>query len=158
MTETISHTVGLKDLPRLVGTALGTSDPIRITQHQIDQFADATNDRQWIHVDPERAKQGPFGTTIAHGFLTLSLAPSLFWQLLDVTGSDQVINCGIGRARFTAPVPVESHVRLAAEITAVEPCKGGYQLTAALTFLVEGSERPACIADMIIRYLGDISV
>jgi acyl dehydratase len=158
MTETISHIVGLQDLPRLAGTALGTSERVQITQHRIDQFADATNDHQWIHVDPERAKQGPFGTTIAHGFLTLSLAPTLFWQLLDVTGSDQVINCGIGRARFTAPVPVGSQVRLAAEITAVEPCRGGYQLTSALAFFVDGSERPVCVADMIVRFLGDTGV
>ncbi|WP_028463271.1 MaoC family dehydratase [Nocardia sp. 348MFTsu5.1] len=154
MTQTASHIVSLKDLPRLAGTALGTSEPLQITQHQIDQFADATNDHQWIHVDPERAKEGPFGTTIAHGFLTLSLAPGLFWQLLDVTGTDQVINCGIGGARFTAPVPVGSLVRLSAEITTVEPCKGGYQLTSALTFIVDGSERPACVADIIIRFLG----
>ena len=152
--HTTARAVALEDLPTLVGTELGTSSAVQITQQQINMFADATNDHQWIHTDPERAKEGPLGSTIAHGFLTLSLAPSLFWQLIDVVDSEQVINCGIGNARFTAPVPVGSHLRLTAEVTTVKACRGGYQVTSALTMSVDGSERPACVADMTIRFLG----
>ncbi|NMM86342.1 enoyl-CoA hydratase [Rhodococcus sp. SRB_17] len=156
MTELKPKTVALCDMPELAGANLGTSDYTQITQQQINLFADATNDHQWLHVDPERAKDGPFGTTIAHGFLTLSYAPSLFFTLLDVSGTDQVINCGIDKARFTAPVPVDSHLALSADITTVEPCRGGYQVKAELTFSVENSERPVCVAEMIVRYLGRI--
>ena len=156
MTDRPPKSVALCDLPTFAGSSLGMSGYVHVTQDRINSFAEATDDHQWIHVDPERAKDGPFGTTIAHGFLTLSLAPALFWQLIDVTGTDQVINCGVGRAKFTLPVPVDSYVGLSADITSVESCRGGYQVTAALTFIVENAERPACVAEMIVRYLGDV--
>ena len=148
-----THSVTMTDLPELAGTRLGASSPVLVTQDRIDQFADATGDHQWIHVDPERAATGPFGTTIAHGYLTLSLAVELFFDLLEVTDSAQVINYGLDKVRFPAPVPVGSSVSAVADITSVEPCAGGYQLATTLTFTATGVERPVCIAQMILRYL-----
>ncbi|MBM7365570.1 MaoC family dehydratase [Gordonia hydrophobica] len=153
-TTTPARSVRLADLPSLAGQDLGASARIRITQEQIDTFADATNDHQWIHVDAERAKKGPFGTTIAHGYLTLSLAVPLFWDLLDVDDATQVINYGLNKVRFPAPVPVDSEVGATAHVAAVEPVTGGFQLTVGLTFTIEGLDRPVCVCEMIIRYLG----
>ncbi|EGD53281.1 MaoC family dehydratase [Gordonia neofelifaecis] len=152
---TATRKIGIADLPSLAGQDLGASSRIRITQQQIDTFADATNDHQWIHVDPVRAKNGPFGTTIAHGYLTLSLAVPLFWDLLDVDGATQIINYGLNKVRFPAPVPVDSEVGATARVVSVDEIAGGYQLTVGLTFTVEGSERPVCVCEMIVRYLGD---
>jgi len=144
--------LGLGDLSALAGERIGVSRWHTISQDQVDLFADATGDRQWIHVDPERARSGPFGTTVAHGYLTLSLAPVLLWDILEVTGASQVINYGIGRARFPSPVPVGSRLRMALDLTAVEQVKTAVQTTFGLTFEVEGSEKPACVAEIVFRY------
>ncbi|MFE3290075.1 MaoC family dehydratase [Rhodococcus sp. NPDC059234] len=147
----------MAELPELAGKSLGASSRVLITQERINLFADATNDHQWIHVDPDRARSGPFGTPIAHGYLTLSLAVELFSHLLDVTDCAQVINYGLDRVRFPAPVPVDSSVGAVADVTSVEPCAGGYQLAATLTFDAQGIDRPVCVAQMIVRYLGDVT-
>lgn len=152
-----AHSITMAQLPALAGTSLGTSHRVLITQEQIALFADATNDHQWIHVDPERAATGPFGSTIAHGYLTLSLAVELFFHLLDVTDCAQVINYGLDKVRFPAPVPVDSSVGAVADVTAVEPCPGGYQLAVTLTFDAVGVDRPVCVAQMILRYLGPVN-
>ena len=134
------------------GEVLGPSDWVTITQEQINGFADATGDHQWIHVDIERAKAGPFGTTIGHGYLTLSLIPIFVFQLLKVEGAKLVVNYGLNKARFPAPVPAGSRVRMGAEIAAVEPVSGGLQCTLACTFEIEGQPKPACVAEIVFRY------
>jgi acyl dehydratase len=136
-----------------VGTHLGYSDWLEITQDRIDTFAEATGDHQWIHVDPERAKAGPYGTTIAHGYLTLSLSNLFLPQIVEVTGFSMGINYGTGKIRFPAPVPVGSKVRGGAELTAVEPINGGVQAHVTITIEVEGGTKPACVIESISRYL-----
>lgn len=148
-----AHRLHVTELPSLTGRELGTSKRIRITQEQVDAFAEATGDHQWIHVDPERAKDGPFGTTIAHGYLTLSLTVPLFWDLLEVDDAAQIINYGLNKVRFPAPVPVGSEVSASARVLAVDEVAGGWQLTVALTFNAEDIDRPVCVAEMIMRYL-----
>ena len=140
------------DLPGLVGHDLGVTVYHEITQKQIDTFAEATDDHQWIHTDPERAKDGPFGSTIAHGFLTLSLIIPFWGELFDVEGVSSKVNYGLDRVRFTSPVPVGSRVRMHGVIDAIEEVKGGTQLTVACTIEVEGSERPAVVATFIARF------
>ncbi|WP_072845136.1 MaoC family dehydratase [Rhodococcus tukisamuensis] len=149
------HRVTMCDLADLEGQVLAGSSRVLISQQRIDTFADATNDHQWIHVDPVRAAQGPFGTTIAHGYLTLSLAVELFWGILEVTDSVQVINYGLNKVRFPAPVPVDSEVGATATVLSVDPVPGGHQLTVKLTFDVAGIDRPVCVCEMILRYFGD---
>lgn len=144
--------VAAADLPGLVGERLGVSRWETVTQSRIDLFAEATGDHQWIHVDPKRAAAGPFGTTIAHGYLTLSLAPMLLRATFEVTGVAQVINYGIEKARFPSPVPVDSRVHLAVDLVAALPVPGGIQATLGLTFEVEGSAKPACVAQILFRY------
>jgi acyl dehydratase len=141
-----------EELPTLLGRDLGTTDYIEITQQQIDTFAEATNDHQWIHTDPERAKNGPFGATIAHGFLTLSLIVPFWGELFDVEGVSSKVNYGLDRVRFTSPVPVGSRVRMHSVIEAVDEVKGGVQLTTANTIEIEGQERPAAVATFIARF------
>jgi acyl dehydratase len=143
--------IGLGDLTTLVGQRLGTSRWHQITQDQVDRFADATGDHQWIHTDPERARSGPFGTPVAHGYLTLSLAPMLLGDVVEVTGTSQV-NYGIGRVRFPAPVPVPSRVRLAIDLVAATAKDEWVQATLGLTFEVEGQTKPACVAEILFRY------
>lgn len=143
--------IGLGDLAALVGERLGVSRWHQITQDQVDRFADATGDHQWIHTDPERARSGPFGTPVAHGYLTLSLAPMLLGDVLEVIGTSQV-NYGIGRVRFPAPVPVPSRVRLAIDLVAATAKVGWVQTTLGLTFEVEGQAKPACVAEILFRY------
>ncbi|MGW5076021.1 MaoC family dehydratase [Rhodococcus sp. NPDC004095] len=152
-TGPVTHTVTMANLPGLAGARLGASSPILVTQDRINQFAAATGDHQWIHVDPERAAVGPYGTTIAHGYLTLSLAVELFFDLLEVTDSGQVINYGLDKVRFPAPVPVGSWVSAVADITSVAPCADGHQLATTLTFTATGVDRPVCVAQMVLRYL-----
>ena len=152
MTEVAQRVVAVGDLAGLVGERIGVSRWHTVTQQQVDLFADATGDHQWIHVDPERARSGPFGTTIAHGYLTLSLVPMLLWEVLEVTGASQVVNYGIAKARFPAPVPVGSRVRLAVDLSSIEEIKGGVHTTLGLTFEVEGEEKPACVAEILFRY------
>lgn len=144
----------ISDLDSAVGTHLGYSDWIEITQERINLFADATSDHQWIHVDPKRAAQGPFQTTIAHGYLTLSLAVPAVEQLLRVEGSQMGINYGANKVRFISPVPVGSRVRAGAAVAGVEDFGGGRAVTLDLTFEVEETERPACVAQVIFRIYG----
>jgi acyl dehydratase len=142
------------DLEAVVGKQLGVSEWLEIDQARIDKFADATGDHQWIHVDPERAKDGPFGSTIAHGYLTLSLVNFFLPQIIEVRGISMGVNYGTDRVRFPAPVPVGSRLRGSAELIKVEDVKGGaVQSTVRVTVEIEGSERPACVIDTISRYV-----
>jgi acyl dehydratase len=134
------------------GEHLGHSGWRTITQKQINCFADATGDHQWIHVDEERARAGPFGATIAHGYLSLSLLPSLLWEILEVPDTSRVINYGVDRVRFPAPVRVGSRVRLGAELVAVAEVEGGVQASVRGTIELEQASRPACVADVLLRY------
>jgi acyl dehydratase len=143
---------GIEELKALQGKHLGYSDYVDITQEQVNLFADATGDHQWIHVDPERAKAGPFGGPIAHGYLTLSLAPALLPQILQVGGISMGVNYGCGKVRFPSPVPVGSRVRAGAELVSVEDVAGGAQVTMQVTFEVEGAPKPSCVAEVIYRY------
>ena len=136
-----------------VGTHLGFSDWMEITQERIDLFAEATGDRQWIHVDPERAKSGPFGTTIAHGYLTLSITNLFLPQLLRVPAAKLGVNYGANKVRFPAPVPVGSRIRMGAEIIDVRDVPGGLQVTARNTVEIEGHDKPGCVVEAISRFL-----
>jgi acyl dehydratase len=140
---------GIEELEQAVGTHLGYSEWHTVTQQQIDTFAEATGDHQWIHVDPEKAAQGPFGGTIAHGYLTLSLVPMLVWQVYTVEGIRMGVNYGANKLRFPAPVPVDSKVRAGVELLALVPGGGGYQLTAKVTIEREGSDKPACVVETV---------
>ena len=143
---------GLDELRTLVGEHLGYSDYLEITQERVDAFADATGDHQWIHVDVERAKAGPFGGPIAHGYLTLSLAPVLLPEVLQVSGISMGVNYGCNKVRFPSPVPIGSKLRLGAKIVDVEEVAGGAQATISCTFEVEGAPKPSCVAEVIYRY------
>ena len=134
------------------GRALGTSRWLEMTQQRIDQFADATGDHQWIHVDPERAKSGPYGACIAHGYLTLSLVNLFLPEICTVENISMGINYGCNRVRFPAPVPAGSRIRGSGELAAVEEVKGGVQAVVRVTVELEGSERPACVADTVSRF------
>ena len=141
------------ELKGSVGKQLGVSEWLEIDQARIDKFADATGDHQWIHVDPERAKEGAFGSTIAHGYLTLSLVNKFLPEIIDVRGISMGVNYGSDRLRFPAPVPVNSRVRGSAELIKVEDVKGGaVQSTVRVTVEIEGGERPACVIDTLSRY------
>jgi acyl dehydratase len=144
---------GIEELRGLVGEPLGTSDWMEIAQDRIDRFAEATGDLQWIHVDPERAKDGPFGRTIAHGYLTISLVPELLKQIVVVEGVAMALNYGINKLRFPAPVPVGSKVRLAASLAGVEDVTGGVQVAIAVTMEIDGAPKPALVAEVVYRYL-----
>ncbi|GAA1895560.1 MaoC family dehydratase [Streptomyces sodiiphilus] len=141
-----------EELKAAVGQELGTSDWLEIDQERIDRFAEATGDHQWIHVDPERAKDGPFKTTIAHGYLTLSLLPVLVPQLIRVEGVKMGLNYGVNKVRFPSPVPVGSRLRAGARITDVSDVAGGVQLTALVTVEREGGQKPVCVAESVSRY------
>jgi Acyl dehydratase len=134
-----------------VGQHAGYSDWHEITQEQINLFADATGDHQWIHLDAERAAKGPFGTTIAHGFLTLSLIPMLTSQVSRVEGVAMVVNYGLNRVRFPSPVPVGSRVRAGVVPKSVEDVPGGVQVVSEVTIEREGGEKPCCVAETISR-------
>jgi acyl dehydratase len=143
---------GIDGLKAKVGEHLGYSDWVEVTQEQVNLFADATGDHQWIHVDPERAKSGPFGGPIAHGYLTLSLAPMLLNSVLRVDGIAMGVNYGLNKLRFPAPVPVGSKLRVGATLAQVEDIAGGAQVTLDLTFEVEGKDKPSCVAQAVFRY------
>jgi acyl dehydratase len=145
---------GLDGLRQLAGVDLGASPWLEITQDRVNTFAAATDDHQWIHVDVERAKAGPFGGTIAHGYLTLALVIPLWTELLGVEGIGMAINYGLNRVRFPAPVPVGSKIRLAARVASVESVASGeaVQLTAVFTVELAGSEKPAAVAEAVYRY------
>jgi acyl dehydratase len=142
----------LDDLRTAVGEQLGWTDWQEIDQERIDLFATATGDHQWIHVDPERAAQGPFHTTIAHGFLTLSLIPSLTPRLFQVEGVRMGVNYGVNKVRFPAPVPVGSRLRATAKIADVTEAGGGVQLVTQVTIEREGGEKPVCVAETVARF------
>jgi acyl dehydratase len=152
MSPSAARTLTLDELSSLAGSRLGVSDPVRITQERINQFADATGDHQWIHVDLDRAASGPFGSTIAHGYLTLSLGPMLLAQVFEVTDAAEVINYGLNRLRFPSPVPVDSEVALTVDLTSVDEVSGGYQLTMQGTFVASGQPKPVCVAEIVFRY------
>ncbi len=140
------------DLKSAVGRKLGCSEWLEITQDRIDRFADATGDHQWIHVDPERAKSGPFGAPIAHGYLTLSLVNWFLPQILEVRNARMGVNYGADRVRFPAPVRVGSRIRGCGEVLRVEEVPGGVQATIRVTVEIEGHDRPACVVDTISRF------
>ncbi|WP_225845803.1 MaoC family dehydratase [Streptomyces sp. HPF1205] len=140
------------ELRAAVGEQLGRTEWLEIDQKRIDLFAEATGDHQWIHVDPERAAQGPFGTTIAHGFLTLSLIPSFTPQLLRVEGVTMGVNYGVNKVRFPAPVPVGSRLRATAELAEVTEVGGGVQLVTRVTVEREGGDKPVCVAETVARF------
>jgi acyl dehydratase len=143
---------GLDELKTLAGRDLGHSSWIEITQERVTTFADATGDHQWIHVDTERARSGPFGTTIAHGYLTLSLVIPLFGELLKINGSRMGINYGLDKVRFPSPVKVGAKVRLAGRVASVDEVPGdGVQLTLDFTVEIDGGAKPACVARAIYR-------
>ena len=142
----------IAELAACIGQEVAVSDWLTITQQQINLFADATHDHQWIHVDPEKAAAGPFGCPIAHGFLTLSLIPKFFDSSLQITGSRMGVNYGLNRVRFTAPVPVGSRLRGRMKLLAAEPVeKDGTQLTWQITVEIEGSNKPVCVAESLVR-------
>ena len=144
---------GTEELKAKVGEHLGYSDWLEVTQERVNLFADATGDHQWIHVDVERAKaESPFGGPIAHGYLTLSLAPSMVPQVVQVHGFKMAVNYGAGKVRFPAPVPVGSKLRAGVELTGVEDVKGGVQVEMRLTFEVEDAAKPSCVAEVLYRY------
>src|SRR5829696_4847737 len=142
---------GMEELKASVGQELGVSDWHEVTQEAIDDFADVTGDHQWIHVDVERAKETPFGGTIAHGYYTLSLAPMFSDQIMKFEGFAFGINYGLNRVRFPAPLPVGGKVRMSAKLAGVEPIQGGAQVTLELTFEHEGTEKPVCVAESLAR-------
>ena len=141
----------LEELPGRLGEQLGVSSWHQITQEQVNLFADATGDHQWIHVDPERAGQGPFGHAIAHGYLTLSMLPVMLADLIPRDGVALAVNYGLNRVRFTAPVAVGARVRAAATLKEVQEVPGGIQLVLDVKVEIEGEEKPACVAETITR-------
>ena len=134
-----------------VGDTFGPSSWIEITQEKINLFAEATGDHQWIHVDPEKAKDGPFGTTIGHGYLTLSLLPVASSEVIPPSGGRMGINYGVNRVRFPSPVPVGSRVRATFELKELEKIEGGTQATFVATVERDGQEKPVCVAETIVR-------
>jgi acyl dehydratase len=145
----------LAELPPLVGQELAVSDWITVTQQQINLFADATGDHQWIHVDVERAKKGPYGTTIAHGFLTLSLVPKMVESALEIRNLRMSVNYGLNRVRFPAPVPAGSRLRAHIKLLECEPVPDhGMQIVWQITVEREGSDKPVCVAESVTRRYG----
>ncbi len=143
---------GVDELEKAVGERLGHSEWHTVTQEQINQFADATDDHQWIHVDPERAASGPFGAPIAHGFLTLSLTVKFWSELFDVTGVTTRVNYGLDKVRFVSPVKVGARVRMNAVIAEVTEVRGGYQFAVDQTIEIEGADKPAVVARGLYRF------
>lgn len=141
-----------KDIHDLVGSKIGTSPWVEITQDQIDGFADVTGDHQWIHTDPARAASGPFGTTIAHGYLTLSLLVPLLEEVMTVENRTSSINYGLDKVRFPAPVPVGSRLRMSATMAEATDVDSGVQIKIDCVFEVDGQERPACVATAVLRH------
>ncbi|WP_066949014.1 MaoC family dehydratase [Microtetraspora fusca] len=144
---------GLDEIKALAGKDLGHSGWLEITQERVNTFADATDDHQWIHIDPDRAKDGPFGGTIAHGYLTLSLVIPLFNELLHIRGVKMSVNYGLDKVRFPSPVKVGARIRLGATVASVEDVPGdGVQMSLDFTVEIEGADKPACVARTIYRH------
>ena len=142
---------GVEGLKSAVGEHLGYSEYMEITQERVNQFADATGDHQWIHVDVERAKSGPFGGPIAHGYVTLSLGPALYPTVVRIDGFSMGVNYGANKVRFPSPVPVGARLRLGVKLLQVEEIAGGVQTTMEFTFECEGAPKPSCVAEIIFR-------
>lgn len=142
---------GLDEVRAAVGEVVGPGEWITVDQGEIDMFADATGDHQWIHVDPERAAAGPFGATIAHGYLTLSLVPVLIQGLYKIEGVKMAVNYGLNRVRFPAPVPVGSRLRASAEVAELSDVQGGVQMVTRVTIEREGGDKPVCVAETVVR-------
>ncbi|MBJ8346650.1 MaoC family dehydratase [Antrihabitans sp. YC2-6] len=149
MTTHLAHPTGLLEL---TGKTVGTTEWHEVTQDQVNRFADATGDHQWIHTDPERAAAGPFGGTIAHGYLTLSLAPQILEEVLTVDNVTAALNYGLDRVRFPAPVPVGSKLRATVNVTSAQQKPAGIEVVFGMTYEVDGGSRPACIADVVVLY------
>lgn len=145
--------VTIEEFSAAAGTSLGTTDWLEVDQQRIDTFATATDDHQWIHVDPERAADGPFQGTIAHGLLTLSLLPVLNHQLYKIENLSMAVNYGFDKVRFISPVPVGARVRATTDVISVDQVPGGIQAKLTTTIEVEGSAKPACVAESIARFL-----
>ncbi|CAM3161804.1 MaoC family dehydratase [Tsukamurella hominis] len=141
-----------QDLLGLVGQPLGTTEWMTIDQERVNLFADATGDHQWIHVDPEKAAAGPYGRTIAHGYLTLSLAPLFIAEALVIEKVQAGVNYGLNKVRFPAPVPVGARVRAAVELVGAQEKPAGIEAVIRLTYEVDGADRPACIAETVVLY------
>jgi acyl dehydratase len=149
---TMPQTLSLETLPGLVGAPLGPSGWVEVTQARINQFAEATGDHQWIHVDVEKARTGPFGTTVAHGLLTLSMIGVMGKDVFKFEGFKMGVNYGYEKVRFPTPVPVGSNIRLRAQVVSFEPVGAVYQTVIELTVEVEGAAKPACVTQMIFRH------
>jgi len=148
----VTHVKSMDELTTLVGTHLGYSEYVTVTQEQVNLFAEATGDHQWIHVDPERAAAGPFGHTIAHGYLTLALIPVLLGGVMQVDGVAMGVNYGTNKVRFTSPVPVGSEVRAGATLASVEEVSGGVQVALDVIVEVKDAPKPSCVAQVVFRY------
>ena len=142
---------GADELKGLIGEHLGYSPYVSISQEQVNQFADATGDHQWIHIDVERATSGPFGAPIAHGYLTLSLGPALYPQVVSIGGFSMCVNYGTIKVRFMSPVKVGSNLRLGVKLLDVTDISGGIQSTMEFTFECEGADKPSCVAEVVFR-------
>jgi acyl dehydratase len=149
MTTIVNGVDGFHDL---TGQQIGYSEWQTVTQDRVNLFADATDDHQWIHVDPERAKEGPFGVAIAHGYLTLSLAPVLLNQVIRVDGTKFGVNYGANKVRFPSPVPVGAELRMGVTVAEVDKTEGGFQVTYDLVMEVKDAPKPACVAQVVYRY------
>jgi acyl dehydratase len=143
---------GIDEIKTLAGTDLGTTGWLEIDQARVNTFADATDDHQWIHVDEEKAKSGPFKGTIAHGYLTLSLLIPLFHELLEPRGIGMAVNYGLNKVRFPSPVPVGAKIRLTGKVAEVEDVPGGVQVSVDFTVEIDGSAKPACVAQAVYRF------
>jgi acyl dehydratase len=147
---TVLH--GYDGLTEKVGQTVGTSSWHTVRQEDIDLFAKLTGDEQWIHTDPARAAKGPFGATVQHGFLTLGLATGLLWEVCTVDGFSVILNYGLNKVRFPAPLRVGSRIRMHVEVAEVKPLDGGAEAVYRLTYEVEGEPKPCCVADLVFRY------
>jgi acyl dehydratase len=147
-----THIESVEELPSLVGTELGVTEWTKVTQEQVDRFADATGDHQWIHTDPERAASGPFGGTIAHGFLTLSLTPKVVADVLQIGDMQAALNYGLNKVRFPAPVPVGSNVRAALGIASAQQKPSGIEVVFNVRFESDAATKPVCVAESLVLY------
>jgi len=140
------------DLIKLVGQRLGTTEWMKVTQQQVDQFAEATGDRQWLHIDPDRAAKGPFRGSIVHGYLTLSLAPAVISQVLEIRELTAALNYGLNKVRFPSPIRVGAQIRAAVTVMSAQQKSSGVESVFTLTYEIDGEDRPACVADVIVLY------
>ena len=147
-----THIKSLDELPSLVGTEFGVTEWTKVTQEQVDKFADATGDHQWIHTDPERASSGPFGGTVAHGFLTLSLTPKAVADVLQIGDMQAALNYGLNKVRFPAPVPVGSNVRAAVGIASAQQKPSGIEVVFNVRFESDMATKPVCVAESLVLY------